>query len=461
MIQPMEILMGKNQKGEQKSNILGYIKNEKDIAKYKLETLERIKSPSLSQKRVMEIEREFISLPLEDLFFEDAADVAAAISIYRTSRTQFFNLYKISRDEPAVKNDALLDKKIIYLKNLSHDLKFIKTQEVNYIQNTELYYELIKRQAAKNKNSFEIEKKFLDGKDLSEMLKVEPIVLARKRGRIQAALYSLGEAIASRIKNPCDQKSLDEMVEGLEELIFENYNEALKFLPNFLPGTMGNNPSVSKLHPLQNVLEFHSLEGKLIGLRPIAVANFQSDTPVLGNLLFGKKKVISITQEIDSSRNIRNKVFGILIPLPHEGNEKLSLLYKKIFIDDKDISNMFSSSFSNIKAKHNNELVYCKSLLMKPFWQLSSEVGNSLTFKSIISDLMGISLGDISIVNLNDKNIIDKINNTHSGFINISSNSRVYSAKTRSEEEGISEIIGIIKSKISEIKNDYNLIVER
>jgi hypothetical protein len=152
MIQPMEILMGKSQKGEQKSNILGYIKNEKDIAKYKLETLERIKSPSLSQKRVMEIEREFISLPLEDLFFEDAADVAAAISIYRTSRTQFFNLYKISRDEPAVKNDALLDKKIIYLKNLSHDLKFIKTQEVNYIQNTELYYELIKRQAAKNKN---------------------------------------------------------------------------------------------------------------------------------------------------------------------------------------------------------------------------------------------------------------------------------------------------------------------
>ena len=77
------------------SDILKYINTEKDLSKYQINILNKVKNPSLSQKRLMRIEHEFISLPLETIEFEDVADVATAISIYKTSRIQFYQTYNI------------------------------------------------------------------------------------------------------------------------------------------------------------------------------------------------------------------------------------------------------------------------------------------------------------------------------------------------------------------------------
>lgn len=451
-----------------KAEILKYIQNEKDIARYQIKQLEKNKEPSLSRKRILEIEREFVSLPFEEIPFEDLADVAAAISFYRTSRSQFFSTYKIKIPEQNLDNKdllSLLSRKIKFLKNISIELKNLKTQELNYIQNTELYFDLIKDRCRKNKKSFDLEKKILDGKSLDDLVKIEPLVLAKKRARIQAALYSLGEYIDSKIleakenSSPDEitklQKDLDLIIYNLEDNIFEFYNQSLTILPGLLQNTMGKNNYISKIHPLRNLLDFENLQDK-IDVEPIASHNFSKNQPAIGNLLFGQKKAIAITQEKDSDRNIQNKVFGILLPIPHEGNEKMSPLFKSIFLDDIDITNLFSKSICNIKANHLGRAIYCKALLMHPLWKLR-EISDSIsTYKPVVSKILGLSLQEFSNYDFNNQSVISKINSNLSSFINISSKSRVYSAKTRSEEEGISEIIGTIKSKILEIKQEYN-----
>jgi len=54
--------------------------------------------------------------------------------------------------------------------------------------------------------------------------------------------------------------------------------------------------------------------------------------------------------------------------------------------------------------------------------------------------------------------MISKINEINSRFLKLSKGSVILTAKTRSEEEGISDIFSIINSKISEVKDDYFLL---
>lgn len=457
---------------EAQSSIAKYIQNEKDIAKYKISFLEKLKEPSTSQRRILNIEREFVSLPLESIRFQDLGDVAAAISIYRTSRSQFFEMYGIKKPEvpPSTGEVAIsVVKKVKFLKKAAESFKTAKVQEMNFIQNSELYYDLIKKRIYKNNNSFDIEKKFLDSKDLNFLISIEPSVLAKKRARAQVSLYAIGEYISQNIPALVEhstteellniEKKLDALVYNIEEGFFQYYNDSAQALKDNLVGTMGFNRFLSKLHPIQNVLDFNSVANKISGLKPYSVAtNFKEDTPMLGNLLFGLKKVIATTEEGDADRNIKNKVFGILIPIPHEGNEKMSLLYKKIYACNEDISHLFSNNFSNIKVMVDDKVIYSKAIMMHPFWKLKDIATQDKVCEKILSTLTGLDFDFSNNSFLNDSEQIVKINNKVSDFINISSNSRVLSPKTRSEDEGISEIFSIIKSKISELQEEYKLI---
>ena len=95
-----------------KKDILKYIETEKDISRFNIKTLERLKDISASKKRILEIEREFVSLSLESWDFEDVSDVAAAISIYRSSRAMFYKTYPIKKPK-SLKCDEL--KKLVKL----------------------------------------------------------------------------------------------------------------------------------------------------------------------------------------------------------------------------------------------------------------------------------------------------------------------------------------------------------
>lgn len=455
-----------------KDEILKYIQNEKDIARYQISTIERSHNISVAKRRILNIEKEFLSLPLEKIEFEDIADVAAAISIYKTSRNLFYDTYKI--DPPELdrinKNNYLdyLRSKLDFIKNVGFDYMTTKVQELNLVQNSDFYYDLAKRQSLKNGTSIEIERRLLDVMNLAELLSVEPLTIAKKRARAQAAIYSIGKYLLESvsdilIKDTLSLESLkeieeilDNIIKNLKNNIFKYYNDGLISLPQKLNGTMGENSYLSKLHNLQNILDFPVLHK--FGVFPNPISNplgFSNQKPMIGNIFFGSKKTISKTSSKDAEKNIQNKVFGILLPIPRKGNEKMTLLYKNIQLDQVNISHLFTDNFSNIKALRGSKEIYFKAILMEPLWKIINMSITDNTSRHVLAKIANFSKDNFQSINFDNKSIINTLNTHHTGFFEISEDSVVLAARTRSEEEGLAEIFPIINSKISEINDDY------
>lgn len=284
-------------------------------------------------------------------------------------------------------------------------------------------------------------------------------------------LFSIGKYISSNLSVTLPDGldslkklnlELDSMVDNIDSNIFNYYNEAIDFLPSKIAGTMGENPALLKLHKIQNVLDFKNLDNKDINFKPLSNHwSFSSEAPLVGNLFFGTKKIIAFSPNKDEERKLQNKVFGILLPIQREGNEKMTMLYKKIIIDNNDVSFMFSNEFSNVKANSDSGKIYYKAILMQPFWILKGFADKDPAAAKILSKLLSLGYDKYKNINFEDKNVIDGLNNVNSGFINICSKSRVLSAKTRSEDEGISEVFSIINSNILEIKEEYNFLSTR
>jgi hypothetical protein len=456
-----------------KESILRYIKNEKDISRYKVSKIESRKSLTPSQRRILSIEREFVSLPLEEMRFEDVADVAAAISIYRNSRVSFYKTYDILRTVYADREKlaSMVGAKLNFIRDTGLELMTTRVQELNPVQSSEFYFDLVKRQAIKNDTSIDLEKRSLDLMTIDMLLEIEPSTISKKRARTQAAIYSIGkylyeESLKIKIDGSFTLKNIksasaeiDLIVDNIKFNIFRYYNLALKTLPTSLAQTMGRNPYLSKLHELQNVLNFDQVAVQ--ECEPISKhSSYDSGEPKLGNISFGLKKAISLTLEKDSGRKVKNRVYGILLPIPRKGSEKMSLLYKDIVVDGISIGPMFFDSISNVKAiNKDSEEEYFKALLMQPLWMLVDLASSDISSKEMLSKLLLIEKDDFGNINFNDKDTISKINNTHTGFLEISKNSVVLVPKTRSEEEGLSEIFPILHSRISEIKEDYHRLV--
>lgn len=459
-----------------KKEILRYIQNEKDVSRYQISILEKFQKLSLSKKRILNLEKEFLLLPLEDMNFEDVADVAAAISIYKSSRNLFYQTYKIPPPEEYSFNKTkylnYLKTKLDFIRNSGLELISNRVQEINLVQNSAFYYELAQRQAFKNGTSIELEKRNLDNLDLVALLLLEPLTIAKKRARAQATIYSIGKYLLESSSNYIIDESLnleslkdlnqklDEIIKNLKYNVFKHYNVALKVLPEQLKGTMGENSYLSKIHPLQNVLDFSSL--KKFGIAPTPISNpqgFNKNIPMIGNIFFGSKKIISTSVLKDSEKNIQNKVFGILLPIPRKGNEKMTLLYKNIMVDGLDVSHLFADNISNTKALRGVKEAYFKSLLMQPLWKIINLSLTDSVARYVLTILTGYNQQKYQDLNFNNDVVISALNNLHSGFFKIAENSMALTAKTRSEDEGLAEIFPIINSKISELTEDYNRLI--
>lgn len=461
---------------EKNDKILDYIKNEKDISRYTISTLERCGDIAPAKRRLISIEKEFINLPLENMEFEDLADVAAAISIYRTSRSLFYKSYNI--EQPglfSVKKDNLVEiikNKIKFIKKYANTLMCVRVQELNLVQNSDFYYDFAKRQSIKNGTTTEVEARHLDSLSIQELLNIEPITIAKKRARAQAVIYSIGLYLLSILDNiniapDSSTESLLELddylnnsIKNLKNNIYKYYNISLKQLPSVLGGTMGENAYIEKLHELQNVLSFGEL--KLLKDTPIPIskpAAFNLHAPKIGNILFGYKKAISTSPLKDESRNIQNKVFGILLPIPRRGNEKMTLLYKNITVDNINITHLFTNSFSNVKALHGKKERYFKGILMHPLWKLIDMAKTDSSARYMLCKLVDIDDNNFDNINFESPRIIDKINNVYNIYIEPSKDSVILAAKTRSEEDGLDDIFSIINTKISEIIYDYEKLL--
>ena len=410
-------------------NILKYISTEKEISRYNIGKLESKKLLSPSNKRILDIEREFVNLPLENIKFEDVADVASAIAIYRGSRSLFHKTYNIVKmvDDSIGFNFNTIEKKISFLSCLSNELLNIRVKEINVVQDNDLYQEMMGRFP-----NIDIE-----NESLENLLKIEPIKISKKRARLQAALYSLGlyidECVRACVfnKNMTNSeliiagKSLDFILTDAMHNVFKHYNTSLKILSEDLLGTMGENKYLNKVHELINILDFNALIKDAVSLpRPIEYNHiFESDRPTIANLFVNQKDIN------------KSKVFGILLPILRTGNERMTLLYKEIYFEDVLISNLFSNNISNVKAINSDNCIeYYKSILMPNISSLVEIAGGNNDILEIINKLL--ILGNNSVA-INDKESI------------------ILAPKTRSEEDGILEVIPIIENKILSVTDNY------
>lgn len=409
-------------------DIKKYIDVERELSKYQLDILLKIKNPSHAQKRLIQIEEEFLSLPFYDMSFEDVSDVATAIAIYKTSRLEFYKSYDVKDLDDKKKNLLKeVSKKFIFVRNISKEQMLIKPQEVNLVQNSEFYYELLNRESIRNETTIALEKKRLDVFTLDELNDIEPVILSKKRARLQAIHYSIGKHLRVEIDKISlsddltylelleKNQAIDFIISNIPNNIYKYYNEALNILNIKLKDTMGKNSSILKIHYIQNVLD-----GDL--KQPILNKEHPSGNFLLVN--FTKEKNIELLMN-------KNKSFGMLLPIPHVGNEKLSLLHKEIILNGYDISHLFLNNFVNIKAIKSGKESYFKSVVLKPL--------------SVIKDS-----------NENDFNLIaSELSKNNMSYFNIAKESYIYAAQTRSEEESLLELNNFINFRISEIKQDY------
>ena len=69
-------------------NFIKYIKNEKDISRYKISVLEKRPNKNYTH-RLISIEKDFLEYPFEKIDFKDLDGLRDAISMFKTDRGQF------------------------------------------------------------------------------------------------------------------------------------------------------------------------------------------------------------------------------------------------------------------------------------------------------------------------------------------------------------------------------------
>ena len=171
-------------------DFLKYIKDEKDISRYKISLLEE-RTNKEYKYRLISIEKDFIDYPFEKNSFKDLDELKHAMSLFKTDRSQFErNFSKNIVTKTRLVSDrhiSSLKKKNEYYEDFYKYLFDIKIKEINLLQN-----EYIK---SKLKNADEIIPAGIDS--LSE---TEGVSLAKKRARIQILLYCLSRFIYHKTK---------------------------------------------------------------------------------------------------------------------------------------------------------------------------------------------------------------------------------------------------------------------
>nr|BDD46191.1 hypothetical protein 26 [bacterium] len=428
-----------------------YIQNELDIARYRVQMFKKLGKLTPAKRRLLEIEQEFIEIPLDSMGFKSVEEVSRAIRLYRTARFKFYEEYQCLSLSEVVKK---LDSKFQFVLDIRDEFLGNRVEEINVIQNPYFFKKLVEYE----KQRGGISEKEIKNSDISRLVKIEPAVLSKERARVQAILYSVGlyldDTVGSEsfpgdtLKSAYDSlRRIEFIIADLKNNLFEHYNRALDALPQKLQGTMGENHQLSRVHRLHNLASDASVGGSPL----FKGAGFDCSKLQLGYLLFGIKPAIYQTVAKDRDRQTRNRVYGILLPRERTGNEKLSLLHKKIVYNGADITDIFSDNLSNIKAiNKDGEISYFKALMVKPLWEVIYDDIAPKSYEAM-SDVTGYKFSDI-LEHLDCRGVSTKINSTCTNFLDLSRDeSIILVAKTRAEEEHLQRAVEIASGRINDV----------
>ena len=112
---------------------LKYIKNEKDISRYKVSVLEKRPNKSYTH-RLISIEKDFLEYPFEKIDFKSEKDLKDAISLFKIDRRQFEKRFAkntvLKTMTVSSQQIGLLKRKIKYYEDLYIHLLDVKIKKV-------------------------------------------------------------------------------------------------------------------------------------------------------------------------------------------------------------------------------------------------------------------------------------------------------------------------------------------
>jgi hypothetical protein len=407
-------------------NLLQFIKDEKDIAKYKISLLKKGKDKSYKH-RLISIERDFVEYPFEKISFETLDELKEAISLFKTDRTLFekkFTKHSFKKTRLVSKNQRkVINQKIRFYNNLYKYLLDFEIKEVDLsLQN-------------------------------SDHSSSESANMAKRRARIQILIYCLSRFIYHKIKRieasldleslsfqeyDLTRKALDDFFAGFKDKLFRHYNDGIIQTPLLIRETAGHNSFVPTIYPLVNLISKYPKDYRL-------------------ERMLDKRKAFFIGKAPIKKRSVERGL-GLITPMNRVGNEAINLLYLDLWTDNGiSINQIMEKQFFN----HNMGEAYSKAISTKPVWFFNKYIDNKFMLREACSLLELKDTALIDKIDFDDQSILDKINNISSGSISVcSESSKICVAATRSESEHIREALNWIDLLIKQIKNDYKSLFD-
>ena len=410
-----------------KRELKNFLHSEREISFYKISMLENGKE-RIYKNRLIQMEKEFIKFPFENLNIASLDELKDAISLFRLDKISFDKKYSNSSQEKS--EEFLLEKieqKIDFYNRIFQNLledKINNPKILNLLANGSISAE----------------------SNLDKSAKFEGNRIAKKRARLQILIYCISRCIHATIKQVKMLLEKQNSIKELEEInlfldnnldsildnMFKYYNDAIKEVPEITKTTPGHNNMIYTVYPLINAIDKYNLI-------PSIKRNLEMETKILNedNTFLDKKYA--------------KRAFSILTNIDRVGNEWINILYLDLISSNGiNLSRIFEKEFFNFKDKNG----YIKAIATIPIWDIFSnntpdKIRNYFVDKFLIAD-------NELYPNLSCDSI-NKINNYSNNIEIDAATSSIIVPVTRTESFHIDDSLNMANLLINQIKNDYKI----
>ena len=447
---------------QRESDIEKYISNEKDISRCRVSILESISNLSFKKRKALWLEKNLINFPFHFLNVNSTDSVDAAIYSYVNNKYLFENKFLNSLVEDNLSSMPrhiignlflILYKKIIFLEKYSSDFLGEFICNISPSKSKFVFDDIV----AYSKNySYDD----LSSMSNNNLLKVEPLIVLKKRARVQSIIMSIGIFISEELdvlreSAPFDlskklkgdfsgheggysssflrdliilNEKIDNIVYNIDNNLFKNYNIAISKADSVVSETCGHNRYIKKLKPLEDALRKEYCDNEVV---------FNNNNIVVPCVAFDN-------QPSEGSR--ANPM--LILPINRSGNERLFPFYYKIECMGVDISSLLYGKFFNTYcSSRSNDGSYYKSMAFRNDDIEALKASSIDRFHIFYENLMGrLERDDYSII----------FNNKHGNFIPIDMDrSCIYISKTRTDGEIMFSAMKYVNSILDSFKIDY------
>lgn len=400
--------------------ILKFIKNEKEIAEYRLSLLRASKSTAYKD-RLTAKEEAYIAFPFEEIDLSSIEEARDALMLFKIDRPSFNYKFSIQADNNSVALSQInnLYKKIYYLRDVHKKLLNIEILS----NNIDKYAEYL----AKKNNGAIFEK-------AKARIKIMICCLSRH-------MLVETKSFESKISKEMSKSSFMNLKNGVDSLYDDALNHIFKFYNDSieqayaLTRSVDNNEFMLSIYPIVDIFD-----------------KFSDDQLSLKRLLKDGEGFFSKTGRPISKKSAQ-RGWGVVTPMNRVGNETTEILYRTLYSDRKVcLDAIIERSFFNLK---DDDGLYKKAISTVPAWKIiSTHLNEDLELE--VCRLFGVERDSIHIADSLSKETIRSINLSNNSIKIDADKSKILIAATRSEAEKISEAKKYIELLIKELKEEYN-----